>query len=310
MHVSDGQSRNVIDAIRETYSQPFLPLHPLVSNSGSHTEGVGLWPSATRLTVPHSCLPNAMRSFIGDLLILRAARDIKKGEVITTSYVPPIMPVEERHSELSRSGLGLCECLFCQIEGDEGQIKREERYQLLQRIKALSERAPAEALRTDSGRDDQTRPSEDVVREVAKDVKDICDELEKTYTYTTREQPRFALLEPLAYLFACYLYLGTDRTSDALLVNFKYLDALGFEYECEDKGGRGGDILLKRHGFYHPFVVKTLVQQSSVCWQLGRRRVANSWRRMAEDAMEIITGSRKLFGETYAQVYASLGWTL
>ncbi|EJD07405.1 uncharacterized protein FOMMEDRAFT_100608 [Fomitiporia mediterranea MF3/22] len=315
----DGESIvdiHILDTIRETYAEPFPVLHPVVPVSKPPAQGLGLWPLGTTAHLAHSCLPNACRSFIGDVLVLRACRDITGGETISIAYVHPTLPLEERRAVLGRTPGTSCTCKFCEIEEKEGTAIRQQRVDLLQKVKEISERAPAETLRTDAGRDQSNAPDETVVRQVVKEVLEICDQLEATFTHPTYEQPRFPLLEPLAYLFACYLYLGPNSTEDALKVNARYLTSLGFSFEYDsapdagnEKSG-GGDVRVVQHGFYHPFIVRALVQQSSVCWQLGKRRTADAWRRIAENSMEIITGHRKLFRDGYSKVYESLKWEL
>ncbi|KAL5531517.1 hypothetical protein ACEPAG_4394 [Sanghuangporus baumii] len=305
-----------LEAIREAYAEPFPTLHPSVPTNIAPSQGIGLWPLGTRAHLKHSCLPNASRSFIGDAMILRACRDTPRGEIITVSHVHPSLPFEERRVALARGSGTPCDCKFCEIEEKEGQNMRQQRVDLVQRVKELSERAPPEVLRTDAGRDQSTAPEDTVVREVVQEVSRICDKLEATYSYPSYEQPRFALLEPLAYLFACYLYLGPSSTEDALKTNARYLTSLGFSFEyssAPDAGNEkngGGDVRVIQHGFYHAFIVKTLVQQSSVCWQLGKRRTADGWRRIAENATEIIAGHRKLFRDGYSKVYESLKWEI
>lgn len=278
--------------------------------------GVGLWPATSRPHLPHACLPNTARSHMGDVLILRAAREIRSGERLSVSHVHPALPLEERRVELVRPGTNLnaCDCEFCAIEEKEGSEMRARRVELVQRVKALSDKAPAERLRTDAGRDENTGPSNDAVKDIAREVSQICDALDATFTHPASVQPRFPLLEPLSYLFACHLYLGAQHTEDAMRANARYFAALGFEFTYSSTGrddvSGGGDVVVRRHGYYHPLVVKTLVQQSSVCWQLGKKRTADGWRRIAENGMEIVAGHRRLFKEAFGKVYASLNWEL
>lgn len=44
----------------------------------------GIWPTATMAN--HSCVPNSARAHLGDLVIMRATKDIKKGEEIFSPY--------------------------------------------------------------------------------------------------------------------------------------------------------------------------------------------------------------------------------
>jgi hypothetical protein len=57
------------------------------SGEGSKSQkGTGIWPIMSRFN--HSCIMNCIREYAGDLLVLRAAVDIKKDEELTISYLP------------------------------------------------------------------------------------------------------------------------------------------------------------------------------------------------------------------------------
>jgi hypothetical protein len=58
--------------------------HPAAPSAGDRLTNCGLFHVASYFN--HSCLPNACRSNIGELMIIRAARPIKKGEEICLSY--------------------------------------------------------------------------------------------------------------------------------------------------------------------------------------------------------------------------------
>lgn len=225
------------------------------------------------------------------------------------------MSLEERRAELARPPGVSCTCKFCEIEEQEGSTARQRRVDLVQRVKEISMRAPAHTLRTDAGKDKGSGPDDAIVKQVAKEVTEVCNELEATFMHPARVQPRFPLLDPLGYLFACYLYLGTNYTEDAVRTNARLLVALGFSFDYLAPSGPAskdgsGDVIIVEHGCYHPIVISTLLQQSSVCWQLGKRRSAASWKRIAENATQNIAGHRRLFDEAYSKVYDSLNWKI
>ncbi|KAG9600336.1 SET domain-containing protein, partial [Aureobasidium melanogenum] len=64
-------------------------------------KSTGLWIHIANAN--HACLSNAVRSFIGDLIILRAAKDINNGEEITISYQNPAPLLEDRQKVLFNS---------------------------------------------------------------------------------------------------------------------------------------------------------------------------------------------------------------
>lgn len=81
-------------------------------------KSTGLWIHVANAN--HACLSNAARSFIGDMIILRAARDIKDGEEITISYQKPAPLLEDRQKALSDSWNFRCDCLLCSSEANSG----------------------------------------------------------------------------------------------------------------------------------------------------------------------------------------------
>ncbi len=72
--------------------------------------GYGLWMQAAMFN--HSCVPNATYGFLGDMLIVRLARDVVTGDEITISYVSAHDSIEERDAKLMRRGFR-CECELC-----------------------------------------------------------------------------------------------------------------------------------------------------------------------------------------------------
>lgn len=222
---------------------------------------------------------------------------------------------------MGATGEHKCVCRLCEIEEQEGDAPRSRRVELVQKVKALAEQAPSETLRTDPlAKSSPSRPKEADVLQITKDVEKIVDDLDATYTHPAKEQPRFAILEPLAYLFACYLYLGREYTELAVKANTRYISALGWaaEYGADPtpKGSKGKgkerddgpDLSITSYGSPHPPLVRALVQQSSVFWQLGKRRTAASWKKEAEKLAEVVSGCRSTFKEAFSGVYEGLSW--
>jgi len=94
--------------------------------------GAGLWivPSLYN----HNCKPNAFRNCIGDIMIIRADRDIKKGEEIFVSYTPAEMTYKERCERLKFWKIDHCECDSCKIESKisyETQLKIQKSYEFI-----------------------------------------------------------------------------------------------------------------------------------------------------------------------------------
>ncbi|CAD0098348.1 unnamed protein product [Aureobasidium mustum] len=73
----------------------------------------GVWPHAARMN--HSCLFNSSRGFVGDFIIVRANKDIGRGDEITTMYCPVDGNFEQLRHNLKNWGFS-CDCKLCTAE--------------------------------------------------------------------------------------------------------------------------------------------------------------------------------------------------
>lgn len=74
-------------AVLNSFCCPNVKSSDLKERDGEDgTEAAGVWLHAARTN--HSCLPNAVPAFIGDMMIIRAIREIPAGEEILMSYFP------------------------------------------------------------------------------------------------------------------------------------------------------------------------------------------------------------------------------
>jgi hypothetical protein len=80
---------------------------------GDESEATGIWLHASHAN--HSCVPNADRSFIGNMMVVRANTDIEVGEEICMSYCNSDDPYVERKQHLSSYGFE-CDCPLCGTE--------------------------------------------------------------------------------------------------------------------------------------------------------------------------------------------------
>ncbi|KAL5590805.1 hypothetical protein FOBRF1_014362 [Fusarium oxysporum] len=86
----------------------------------------GLWIRASYIN--HSCIPNAKKDFVGDLIIFRAMRRIVTGEEITHSYDESSY-YEARKTNILRTWNFECRCQLCLVEGAESENIRKGRRQ-------------------------------------------------------------------------------------------------------------------------------------------------------------------------------------
>ena len=102
--------RLVIDLYRFYPEAPFALLPRGINPCAYFFNGIWLLPSF----INHSCIPNAVRIYIGDICIVRAIADIPEGEEVFTSYLPlSLFPnVQGRYNILGFQ----CDCQLCEFE--------------------------------------------------------------------------------------------------------------------------------------------------------------------------------------------------
>ncbi len=80
----------------------------------------------------HSCVPNTRKVFLGDAIIIRATRPIKKGQELVQSYAQTDADVSERREMLQSTWHFQCNCKLCIAEAQEADEKRKDRETLEQ----------------------------------------------------------------------------------------------------------------------------------------------------------------------------------
>ncbi|KHN95822.1 TPR domain-containing protein [Metarhizium album ARSEF 1941] len=87
----------------------------------------GLWVRAAYMN--HSCVPNAKKDFVGDLVLLRATRRIAAGEEITHSY-DESSDYDARTAAIQKTWGFKCHCELCGAEEADGPDLRRRRLEL------------------------------------------------------------------------------------------------------------------------------------------------------------------------------------
>lgn len=92
----------------------------------------GIWLRASKAN--HCCLPNASRAFLGDMMIVRAIKDLAADEEITLTYWPPDTDHLTRRVGYGRDKFGFwCTCLLCKADEKLDQDTRVRRQKLFER---------------------------------------------------------------------------------------------------------------------------------------------------------------------------------
>jgi hypothetical protein len=71
----------------------------------------GIWPMASYIN--HSCYSNARRAFIGDMMMIRATRDLTANTEITFWYQMPVENEYDERQKKFRQWNFKCDCIMC-----------------------------------------------------------------------------------------------------------------------------------------------------------------------------------------------------
>lgn len=115
----------------------FGPGETFSSNQDGRKASTGLWVRSAYIN--HSCIPNAKKDSVGDLMIFRATRPIAAGEEITHCYSDSI-DLKDRAANLKKTWGFDCDCRLCKAEKKDGAEVREKRMELMGQAENLMQR--------------------------------------------------------------------------------------------------------------------------------------------------------------------------
>lgn len=135
-----------------------------------HHKSAGIWIQASYIN--HSCLPNIETAFIGDMMIVRAAKDLDAGSELTYSYTGLLGTYEERQSGLRDYGFQ-CTCCRCLSDRNVDSGCRDDRAQILHSLELENRKLAMSKAGTTLGR-----------------IEKLLDEFDNTYTTPASNLPR------------------------------------------------------------------------------------------------------------------------
>ena len=214
------------------------------SPAGYHS--TGLWLKASYIN--HACDGNAMRSFIGDMMIVRAIRDIAKGEEILMPYRLPDAVNAITQEELGKTWAFKCDCGLCIAEAASSSSQRKYRSHLIEKTRARLSVSPL------SPQDQHDKPS-------LAQVEKLFAKLKNTYEGRSFEyRPRLGLVAPGLWLCQAYKYSGSRdkiiKTAIALLQNLGFIITVAGHTvsidrrHCQLEGTAIDAAMYAAHAFY------------------------------------------------------------
>jgi tetratricopeptide (TPR) repeat protein len=136
-----GEDGDVVDVFRvhDIMSRNAFGPGKQFGDDGIRNASTGLWIHAAYIN--HSCIPNAQKEYIGDLLILRATRAISAGDEIFHAY-DESSDLEARQASLMTTWGFECNCKLCEAEKKDSQEIRNKREELRGEADAFVAREP------------------------------------------------------------------------------------------------------------------------------------------------------------------------
>ncbi|KAK7700105.1 hypothetical protein SLS64_011123 [Diaporthe eres] len=251
-------------------------------------EASGIWLHASYMN--HSCLPNTKRAFIGDMIIVRAVRDIKAGEEILTSYQPASTSFPKRKEKLGLWGFQ-CDCPLCQLERKLPASVFTDRERITKDARDFIAANP----RTEAN---VTQP---VTEAKLAQAKDILQRLESTYkmpmygTFPRLDCVRLDLWLVQAGLSAWHA--GLSPTLD-IAATTRLMQDLG--YRMKVKGSKAS--IDRTNGVVWPEAVHAAMY-SRMAWRLaGKPEAAAAFLGLAKEMYLAISGAMDGFEEKFGDL--------
>lgn len=180
------------------------------SKSATVHHSCGIWLQASYIN--HSCISNARRSFIGDMMMVRATRDLEPNEELSFWYHIPTGQLGKADKKLANWGF-TCTCAVCADDKATKAAVHGERTLLLGQLNKVF--LPASARAVDANAAER-----------------LLHALNDTYSRPAHEVPRLRLWDAQAGL--TQLYMAQGKMDKALESFRRVLTLLGFAVKGAD----------------------------------------------------------------------------
>lgn len=263
---------------KNCFSLPLSTLDDTKLENNSTRQAKGLWIHASNMN--HSCVPNSMRSFLGDMIISRATRDIKAGEELFQQYVPVKSLVDMRNKQYSESWGFECNCTLCSGERRSSETMLAKRKEALTAVeKVCNKTLPTKGLIPDA-----------TIRTVDRLAKQLED-LHEPEVYDTLHLPRLTLIYPCNWLVGAHR--GRKNWPKVIKYGTRVLRNFGFKVPLEEGAewdptamyaGSGDASLMTIH------VVASLRRLAQAYEATGRADMAKKCTEAAKFGYMMVTG--------------------
>ncbi len=238
----------------------------------------GLFPNASFIN--HSCNSNARRSFIGDMQIVRATRNLPANAEITFWYrgPDPMLSYQQTQDRFGNWGF-ICTCCICEHTRTTPKKDLTKRKGLLRDLEdAFSERPAANLAKAER----------------------LLAAIEKTYTVPASTVPRLTLWDP--YLLLTRFYSAQENSLKTIETAYKVLESLGYVFKRADSTSLTSTFEVQTWGLMQDCVIETWVHIWIAGYAAGASAMGKQAKEYAKTAYKIVVGEDKTFGERYGKL--------
>lgn len=252
------------------------PESPLPNNSKGEKayHSCGIWTHASYIN--HCCISNARRAFIGNMMIIRASRDMEAGTEITFWYhIPDGQSPKDLDKRFQNWGF-VCRCALCLDVRATEAVVFEKRRKLLEGLKRVF-------------------VSPTMSRNEMERFERLLDVLNQTYTQPAEAVPRIPLWDPQLALTRSYMDQNKMRKGIESAV--KVLTSLGFVVIGADPSQTHFTVV--RWGIALDHLVETFLHIRTAFLAIGSKEDSERAREYAKTAYQILVGENESFGANY-----------
>ncbi|KAI4644684.1 uncharacterized protein J4E78_009503 [Alternaria triticimaculans] len=234
----------------------------------------GVWIKASYIN--HSCLGNVCRTFIGDMMIIRATKDLDVGTELTFPYVYPTGKYDMKMDDELKTWGFTCNCPLCKDIKATKASNLTKRQNLLNQVVKLC-KSPAAGI------------------QFTNKIERLAEALNETYTRPAEEVPRLLLWSP--YLLLTRIYMKRSIYGKALETMGKFLQALGFTFTGLDR--KSSPLMITGWGHVEDRLVDVFLHARSAFEQLGLSEKSQQADKYARVVYRVVVGEDTSFDETH-----------
>lgn len=238
-------------------------------------ESSGIWLQASYMN--HSCLPNVHGVYMGDMMIVRAVRDIPAGGEIFTRYADPSLPFAQRQKQLKDKYRFECDCDLCRAEAKVPKAIVEKRARIRKEIGSfLAENNFA----------NWSPLAKSPVKKAR--AKKLLKEIQGTYPKALFERLPRAECSEIGYWVATSV---PSFTEDFLVKFLEVLRDFGFFVNI-----RGTKVTIERRAvIYHEFVIHAAMFAAKCLENSDDRNAVSALQSLAKDVFVSMAGDQEVF---------------